>query len=427
METGRGRDVAWRDEMARQLMTPTGEVLGSGVDTEAMIRALQGAPPPPSLLTSLGVSNEFNDKLAQTNIANFGPGMVRSAVGALTLPHDAMMGQVDPMSGQGIDRARDLAGMLTLGAGAMPAAEGELGMGIRAYHGSPHDFDAFDMSKIGTGEGAQVYGHGLYFAEHPGVAEEYRSRLAGQSDIQNLKLGSLNVGKHNGFDYSPKGNSTLENIRSSLAEDLLINESDLLGTPDIQKHVLDTLDAKIKDYHTEWPEAVPVAQQLRAQLAKPGAVSLKIGERPGKTYEVSINADPEHFLDWDKPLSEQPKAVQEAFKGMTGLDAADPQANSLLYKSGGSWLKSLEGTRTERGATDALRAAGIKGIRYKDAGSRGGEGGTHNYVVFDDKIIDILKKYGIAGLTAGGAAAAASQQDQPSLRDTIKSAMRGGT
>ena len=30
--------------------------------------------------------------------------------------------------------------------------------GFIAYHGSPHDFDKFDMSKIGTGEGAQAYG-----------------------------------------------------------------------------------------------------------------------------------------------------------------------------------------------------------------------------------------------------------------------------
>ena len=42
--------------------------------------------------------------------------------------------------------------------------------GIKAYHGSPHDFDKFDLSKIGTGEGAQAYGHGLYFAESPKVA-----------------------------------------------------------------------------------------------------------------------------------------------------------------------------------------------------------------------------------------------------------------
>src|SRR5215471_20243846 len=44
------------------------------------------------------------------------------------------------------------------------------GAGIRAYHSSPHDFDRFDMSKIGTGEGAQVYGQGLYFAENPAVS-----------------------------------------------------------------------------------------------------------------------------------------------------------------------------------------------------------------------------------------------------------------
>ncbi|MFK5282901.1 hypothetical protein ACI3PL_25375, partial [Lacticaseibacillus paracasei] len=35
------------------------------------------------------------------------------------------------------------------------------------WHGSPHKFDKFDASKIGAGEGAQSYGHGLYFAESP--------------------------------------------------------------------------------------------------------------------------------------------------------------------------------------------------------------------------------------------------------------------
>lgn len=48
-----------------------------------------------------------------------------------------------------------------------------LGGAIKAYHGSPHLFDRFDMSKIGTGEGAQAYGHGLYFAENPMVADDY--------------------------------------------------------------------------------------------------------------------------------------------------------------------------------------------------------------------------------------------------------------
>lgn len=54
-------------------------------------------------------------------------------------------------------------------------------LGITAFHGSPHTFDKFDMSKIGTGEGAQAYGHGLYFAENPEVAQGYQTMLAGRS------------------------------------------------------------------------------------------------------------------------------------------------------------------------------------------------------------------------------------------------------
>src|SRR4029077_8399539 len=53
---------------------------------------------------------------------------------------------------------------------AVGGVPGTVGSGIKAYHSSPHDFDRFDLSKIGTGEGAQVYGHGLYFAENPAVS-----------------------------------------------------------------------------------------------------------------------------------------------------------------------------------------------------------------------------------------------------------------
>ena len=49
-----------------------------------------------------------------------------------------------------------------------------------AYHGSPHEFEKFDSSKIGSGEGAQAYGHGLYFAENEKVAKGYQERLAGK-------------------------------------------------------------------------------------------------------------------------------------------------------------------------------------------------------------------------------------------------------
>ncbi len=46
-------------------------------------------------------------------------------------------------------------------------------------------------------------------------------------------------------------------------------------------------------------------------------------------------------------------------------------------------------------ATEALRKAGVPGIRYLDGGSRGAGQGTHNYVAFDDSIIEVLKRNGV--------------------------------
>ena len=53
------------------------------------------------------------------------------------------------------------------------------------YHGSPHMFDKFDMSKIGTGEGNQAYGYGLYMAENPGVARGYKQPQQPMYDAAN--------------------------------------------------------------------------------------------------------------------------------------------------------------------------------------------------------------------------------------------------
>jgi hypothetical protein len=47
-----------------------------------------------------------------------------------------------------------------------------------AFHGSPHKFEKFELQKIGSGEGAQAYGWGLYFASRKEVAEHYRKTLS---------------------------------------------------------------------------------------------------------------------------------------------------------------------------------------------------------------------------------------------------------
>lgn len=46
-----------------------------------------------------------------------------------------------------------------------------------AWHGTPHRFDEFSLDAIGTGEGAQAHGWGLYFAADKKISDDYRNRL----------------------------------------------------------------------------------------------------------------------------------------------------------------------------------------------------------------------------------------------------------
>ena len=67
---------------------------------------------------------------------------------------------------------------------ASQMAEGYSPVGMTVYHGSPYKFTAFDPAKIGTGEGAQAYGHGLYVAENPTVAKGYAKNVKDLDSIQ---------------------------------------------------------------------------------------------------------------------------------------------------------------------------------------------------------------------------------------------------
>jgi len=61
--------------------------------------------------------------------------------------------------------------------------------GAVVWHGSPHAFVKFDSSKIGTGEGAQAYGHGLYLAEAPDVSKTYmRTQINNAPELEQMAL-----------------------------------------------------------------------------------------------------------------------------------------------------------------------------------------------------------------------------------------------
>lgn len=225
---------------------------------------------------------------------------------------------------------------------------------IIAYHGSPHTFDAFSTDKIGTGEGAQAFGRGLYFAEKEAVAISYRD------DITKARVSAAERAlKKAGGDIDAAilaAKSEIERLR---------NLPD--GGGDVARR--DSLIAINEDKIAE----------LTAQKATGAATT-------GNIYEVAIKADPEDFLEWDKPLSEQSPKIRAALS-----DMKPEWTGGQIYES--SRLVPGE-FHDKKAATEALLQRGIAGIRYLDQDSRSAGNGSRNIVVFDDRLVSIRSRNG---------------------------------
>lgn len=130
-------------------------------------------------------------------------------------------------------------------------------------------------------------------------------------------------------------------------------------------------------------------------------------------YEVNLRVDPNRLLDWDAPLAQQPAVRDAAFRDpMLGQGLPQYFENNqraFPAPTGGQMHDALKlmGFTPEQIAS-RLREAGVPGIRYLDGSSRAAGEGTRNVVMFDDSLVDIVRRYGLAGLLAGGGAAAAS-------------------
>lgn len=207
---------------------------------------------------------------------------------------------------------------------------------LPAHHGTPHEVDRFSTDKIGTGEGAQVYGHGLYFAENQKVAEEYQRVLSS-------KTGNLvkQVESATGFKL-PDGA-----IRTAL-------EFTSKGDTEQQARRAQYASAELRSLSP--PEVLQVAKAARQAVS-------------GNIYTVDLDAEPEHLLDYDKPLNQQSKEVMDAL----GSFAKRGEAVAVLKEGGdvGQFYAALvRDTGSPQQASDYLKKLGIPGIQYLDQGSR---------------------------------------------------------
>lgn len=286
---------------------------------------------------------------------------------------------------------------------------GEMGLaGATVWHGSPHKFDKFDSSKIGTGEGAQAYGHGLYLAESPAVADDYAKKLGSPS----VKIGEKSYSELDGGWISDLGEKlpSLSDLTTALNR---IGQAGYKKTDAISR-TKSYIDSNVPSYGADEKS---VLKMLGESEVLPG----------GHRYKVDL--PDEHIakmLDWDKPLSEQAQILEQlgakldqssvgnalgVYNGKIPLGALSgtnysgtgqgqlPTGKDLYRRLHEAAIKSGAAEPAlikEKQAADLMRKAGIPGIRYLDGGSRGTGQGTSNFVVFpgNEGLLSILERNG---------------------------------
>lgn len=273
---------------------------------------------------------------------------------------------------------------------------------LTAYHGTPHTIRGkFDISKVGTGEGAQVFGHGMYFAESPTVAEFYKNVLKTKDqDIINNAIERLVY----------VNNKDTSKIADALRMEGFNPER---ITPELENSIKKIVQATDPTTNTVSKAGINEYANLS-----------KLVPEQGNLYKVDI---PDEYipnmLDWDKPLREQPEILKTLGFDVKKYDKLKAQRNAMPEKFDidipeelAQYNKAMAIEKemrempvdtlgkyfyedlikkygTQKAISEALSEKGIKGIRYLDAGSRGKSAErSSNFVVFDPTDVKILEK-----------------------------------
>lgn len=253
-----------------------------------------------------------------------------------------------------------------------------------AWHGSPHDHDGFSTEYIGTGEGAQAYGYGHYFASNKAVAEFYRDQLSkgnalSQDDLKKYFTPGNIVPSYSGRDRVVK----------------FIPEDETKSWY-VVVHAIDRDGNRVSG-----PEG---RNRTHFTMPTPAQYERVTGEKPklGRLYQVELAPLEDEYLLWDKALSEQHDKVKVALISALEkvepstrqriLDGADRAAGAFIYKS-----LAIDIGGSDQAASEYLHSLGIRGIKYADRTSRNKPGDerevNYNYVIFNDADVDITAKF----------------------------------
>ena len=351
-------------------------------------------------------------------------------------------------------------------------------VGIIAFHGSGADFDEFKLEKIGTGEGAQAYGYGLYFTDSEDIAKFYRNsvsaidryaqpdfdtmagswtqeigfdQIGGQrtlssadpdydyyieqlddyavdkttditnksttwkfSDGSELTTETDTVPTFNGKpldsvwtqDVEDRFGVDIKNIaekarKSGIRDDVGTLEDDIsMVLANLSQGLYSKQDMQSAVESLYMPNDGSRYKILYEKFIEPNIDFNEVdyvtlaGKPKGKVYKVGLEPKPEDLLDYDKSLKAQPKFYDALKPFYEEYGVAETADIGTLFES----IRNQRGI-SPKGLSEKLSDAGIAGIKYRAAGSRGANiddaAAKRNYVIFDDKLIKIMEKYGI--------------------------------
>jgi predicted HicB family RNase H-like nuclease len=255
-----------------------------------------------------------------------------------------------------------------------------------AYHGTPHTFSAepgaplgrFRTSAIGSGEGAQAYGHGLYFSSKQAVAEFYKSELEKKVRVK------------------PEGEyrKYLEDKIDQIDAEFQITQDFVEDVINSGRHQSQEKDPKfqqiLKKRRILADKKIDLEWQLRGK---------KVGT--GSVYKVELAPKDNEYLLYDKTLGEQPKGVQDKLKKFLREQEGEDTWQYRQEQDYRDITNNVLEDMPEPEISRRLKEAGIPGIKYLDGSSRSKGKGDYNYVIFDEADVQITDKLFMPASEAG--------------------------
>jgi hypothetical protein len=295
------------------------------------------------------------------------PGILAGALNAFSAPERARTGS-DPTFNAG-EEAANMA-LNTFGGGIAtgkalrnPTGQGGVDLSMNAYHGSPYNIEGkFDLSKVGTGEGAQQYGSGIYFAEARPTAERFRATT-----------------KNKGFNFANEEQALgLELPSSARGQFMQLAQRNI--DPMVAAKTVQNANIAARDIQPE-----KIAELFKSYTDK----------TKGNLYKVDIPDEQiPMMLDWNKPLVQQSPEVLEILKTNPAIMADLAAGKSLDKLTGKNAYQAIAASfdvgekEAYKLASEYLNKLGIPGIRYKDDYSTN----ASNFVTFQPETVKILEK-----------------------------------